>query len=414
MKALIVGGGIGGLTTALCMHRSGVECIVYEQSDRVGELGVGINVLPHAAKELATLGLLDRLDRIAIRTQELIYTNRFGQPVWREPRGVDAGFDVPQYSIHRGRLQGVLYDAVRERVGHDAVQTGHRLVGFEHDADGVTARFADRAGNAIGAARGDILVAADGIHSTVRSSLFPDEGPPRWNGVMTWRGATDWPVILTGRSMIIAGGMIAKLVLYPIAIASTSDSNLTNWGVAAKVGQATDPLPRREDWSRFADRDELETHLDSFSVPHIDLDALVAATPEIFEYPMCDRDPLPFWTRGRVTLLGDAAHPMYPVGSNGAGQAILDAVTIADCMQRHPDPVEALLAYERSRLPMTAEIVRMNRIGGPERVIDEIERRAPDGFEDADDVMSFAERETIVKRYAHASGFTPQQVNRKR
>ena len=217
MKAIIVGGGIGGLTTALMLHARGLDCEVFEQSDAIRELGVGINTLPHAIKELAELGLLERLDQVAIRTFELFYTNRFGQEIWREPRGTDAGYDVPQFSIHRGRLQGVIYQAVRARLGESRIHTGHRLGAFTQDDGGVTAYFFDRAGAHRATARGDVLIGADGIHSKVRETLYPNEGPARWNGAMLWRGAIDWPVFLTGRSMIIAGGMAAKLVVYPIA-----------------------------------------------------------------------------------------------------------------------------------------------------------------------------------------------------
>ncbi|MDP2800494.1 MAG: FAD-dependent monooxygenase, partial [Phreatobacter sp.] len=200
MKAIIVGGGVGGLTTALMLAARGIGCEVYEQASEVRELGVGINTLPHAIKELAGLGLLPRLDDVAIRTHELIYTNRFGQEIWREPRGIEAGFDVPQFSIHRGRLQTVIYQAVRARLGESRIFTGHRLGAWKQDDSGVTAWFFDREGRHVRTARGDVLIGADGIHSTVRRSLFPNEGPPAWNGIMLWRGALDWPDFLTGRS----------------------------------------------------------------------------------------------------------------------------------------------------------------------------------------------------------------------
>ena len=131
MKAIIVGGGVGGLTTALMLHARGIDCEIFEQSDSVRELGVGINTLPHAIRELAQLGLLERLDAVAIRTYELFYANRFGQTVWHELRGTDAGFDVPQFSINRGKLQGVIYQAARARLGEDKIHTGHRLGAFQ-------------------------------------------------------------------------------------------------------------------------------------------------------------------------------------------------------------------------------------------------------------------------------------------
>ena len=412
MKVIIVGGGIGGLTTALMLHARGIDCEVFEQSDQVRELGVGINTLPHAIKELAALGLMERLDAVAIRTYELFYTNRFGQEIWRELRGLDAGYDVPQFSVHRGRLQGVIYQAVRARLGESRIHTGHRLGAFRQDEAGVTAYFFDRTGPHRATAHGDVLVGADGIHSAVREALYPNEGPARWNGLMLWRGALDWPRFLTGRSMIIAGGMAAKLVIYPIAEGSREDRRLTNWAVVAKIGDGTTPPPRKEDWSRPGRMEDLAPHIRRFEIKHIDARSLIEATPDFWEYPMCDRDPLPRWSHGRVTLLGDAAHPMYPVGSNGASQAILDARALADRLVAAEHPAHALWAYEQERLPPTAQIVRMNRSGGPEGVIDAVEARAPDGFSNIDAVLSYEERKAIVRGYAQTAGFAREQVNR--
>ena len=412
MKAIIVGGGVGGLTTALMLHARGLDCEVFEQSEAIRELGVGINTLPHAIKDLAVLGLLERLDQVAIRTFELFYTNRFGQEIWREPRGTDAGYEVPQFSIHRGHLQGVIYQAARARLGEGRIRTGHRLGAFIEDEAGVSAYFFDRSGAHRATARGDVLIGADGINSFVRERLYPNEGPARWNGVMLWRGAIDWPMFLTGRSMIVAGGMAAKLVIYPIGEGSRAERRLTNWAVAAKVGDANAPPPRKEDWSRPGRFEDLMPYLQRFLIPTVDAQALIEATNEFWEYPMCDRDPLPRWSRGRVTLLGDAAHPMYPVGSNGASQAILDARVLADRLKGAEHPLQALWAYEQERLPPTAEVVRLNRRGGPEGVIDAVEERAPDGFANIDEVMSFEERKAIVRGYASTAGFAREQVNK--
>jgi 2-polyprenyl-6-methoxyphenol hydroxylase-like FAD-dependent oxidoreductase len=410
MKVIIAGAGIGGLATALMLHARGIDCEIFEQADQVRELGVGINTLPHAIKELAGLGLLERLDAVGIRTYELFYTNRFGQEIWREPRGLDAGYDVPQFSIHRGRLQSVIYQAVRARLGESRIHAGHRLGAFRQDEAGVTAYFFDRNGTHRTTAHGDILIGADGIHSAVREALYPNEGPARWNGSMLWRGAIDWPKFLTGRSMVIAGGMAAKLVIYPIGEGAREDRPLTNWAVLVKVAEGGAP-PNKEDWSRPGRFEDLMPHVQRFRIPYVDAKALIEATPEFWEFPMCDRDPLPRWSHGRVTLLGDAAHPMYPVGSNGASQAILDARALADRLVGAEHPAHALWAYEQERLPPTAQIVRMNRGGGPEGVIDAVEARAPDGFTDIDAVLSYENRKAIVRGYAATAGFAREQVN---
>ena len=412
MHVLIVGGGVGGLATALSLHDAGIACTVFEQVRELRELGVGINTLPHAIKELAALGLLPALDRTGIRTRELIYANRLGQVVWRELRGTDAGFDTPQFSIHRGKLHGVLLAAVHERLGAGAVRTGCRLVSFAERGDRVVARFEQRDGGDACEVEGDVLIGADGIHSTVRAVFYPREGPPVWNGMMLWRGAADWPVHVDGRTMVIAGGMGQKFVFYPIhADPAVPDRRLTNWAVMARIGDGTGLPPRREDWNRPGRWDEVEPFVrDRFRLDFVDPLALIGASGTIYEYPMCDRDPLPRWSFGRVTLLGDAAHPMYPVGSNGASQAVLDARALARHL-RDADVVAALSAYDAERRPMTAEIVLNNRKGGPERVIDVLEQRAPDGFADVDAVASYAEREAIVRGYASMAGFAREQVN---
>ncbi len=413
MKAIIIGGGVGGLTTALMLHARGIDCEVFEQSEGIRELGVGINTLPHAIRELKELGLLERLDAVAIRTHELFYANRFGQTVWHELRGTDAGFDVPQFSIHRGKLQGVIYQAARARLGEGKIHTGHRLGAFTQSEGGVSAFFFDRSGSHIRTAQGDVLIGADGIHSFVRAQLFPQESPAIWNGTLLWRGAIDWPQFLTGRSMIIAGGMEAKFVLYPIAAGSAPDRRLTNWAVMAKVAKGGTP-PSKEDWSRPGRWDDLRPYVQKFNLPFIDVSHLIEASGEFWEYPLCDREPLPRWSHGRVTLLGDAAHPMYPVGSNGASQAILDARCLADKLLAGDNAMHALWLYDQERLPMTTQIVLMNRKGGPEGVIDAIERLAPEGFANVDDVLSHDQRMAIVRGYASTAGFVQAQVNKGR
>jgi 2-polyprenyl-6-methoxyphenol hydroxylase-like FAD-dependent oxidoreductase len=405
-KISIIGAGIGGLTAALLCHARGISCTVFEQAPVIREIGVGINLLPHAVKILHELGLLGALDDAAIRTEELIYANRFGQAIWKEPRGVSAGYDVPQFSIHRGRLQGLLLAAVQERLG-SVVRSGHRLTDLTQNDDSIEAQFETSEGRK--SISSNALIAADGIHSFVRGVLFPPQ-PPRWAGIIIWRGAAPWPRFLTGRSMIVAGGMQEKVVVYPIAPGPDPDRPLTNWAVNVRVAPEGAPLPLSEDWSRLGERKEMMRYVDRFDLGVIDVKALIESTGQFWEYPMSDRDPLASWTVGRVTLLGDAAHPMYPVGSNGAGQAILDA----ECLTRflaHSDPREAFEAYQSERIPMTTEIITTNRHGGPERVIDEIERRSQQRFQSIDDILSFTERERIVRGYASIAGFSQSHVN---
>jgi len=399
MHVLIAGGGVGGLALALMLHQRGIGCTVLEAAAEVKPLGVGINTLPHAIRELAALDLLPALDSVGIRTRELRYLNRFGQEIWKEPRGIWAGHEVPQFSIHRGHLHQVLWQAAEARLPNGALLRNARLQNFTQNARGVTVYLAD--GRSLS---GDVLIGADGIHSIIRAALHPDDGGIRWNGIQMWRGAVEWPAFEGGDTMIVAGDMKEKLVLYPIGAGASAATRLTNWVVCAQIGDASKPPPRREDWSRPGQLEEVLAHVARFRIPFLDVAALVRATPEFWEYPMCDRDPLPFWTQGRVTLMGDAAHPMYPVGSNGASQAVLDARCLADLLASHA-PEAALAAYAAERLPKTAEIVRANRKGGPERVVDEVSARAPDGFARLEDVISREELAAIAGGYAQMAGF---------
>jgi 2-polyprenyl-6-methoxyphenol hydroxylase-like FAD-dependent oxidoreductase len=414
MTIIVAGAGIGGLTTALMLNARGLDVVVYEAAREVREVGVGINVLPHAIKELAELELLPALDAVGVRTRKLSYLTKQGQEVWSELRGTHAGHEVPQFSIHRGRLQKVIYDAVLERLGPSRVRTGRRLEGFVQDDGGVSAHFSDSLmGGAGETCRGEVLICADGIHSVGRRVFYPNEGSPSWQGVVMWRGATEWPVWEDGETMAIGGGLGGKFVLYPIAPA-VKGKQLMNWVVNIRVKDGAMSPPPPDSWSRQASLAQVLPHALRFHVPGMDIGGLVKKTPAIFEYPMADRDPLPRWTFGRVTLLGDAAHPMYPVGSNGASQAILDARCLADNMARAEHPRAALWAYEKERLPKTAEVVRTNRLGGPERVIDEVEKRAPAGFKDVEKVLCLADRKAIVGGYASMAGFSKVSVGAKR
>ena len=415
MKVIVIGAGIGGLTTALRLYGAGIECEVFEQARTIRELGVGLNMLPHAVKELAALGLLEQMDRVGIRTGELRYMNRFGQEIWRELRGVEAGYAYPQFSIHRGMLQGVLLAAARARLGDAAIRTDHRLIDVDQDADAVIATFLRRDGSeGRVTARGDGLIAADGIHSAVRARFYPHEGPPSWSGQMLWRGAVERAPFLSGRSMIIAGGRRSKLVLYPISTRTHRPGTaLLNWVVMSARADRRSAPPRREDLESRGQGAEFLPDIDGLlQLGVVDPVEIIRATSECYEFPMCDRDPVDRWSFGRVTLLGDAAHPMYPMGSNGASQAILDAQCVVEALAETRDVVGAFRAYEAARLPVTAAIVRQNRRGGPERVIDVVESRAPSGFARLADVAGPDELEAIIKGYARLARFDHERVNR--
>lgn len=404
MKIAIVGGGIGGLATALALHGKGFDVTVFEQVAQLRVLGVGINLLPHAVGVLTALGLRERLAATAIDAKEVVFMNRFGQEILVDARGIAAGYEYPQYSIHRGELQMLLYDAVCARMGGWRVRTGHRLARFEPHGDQVRASFVDRDTLApVGAFDADVLIAADGIHSVVRSHFYPNEGPPKWNGVQMWRGVTEGAPFLSGRSLIWSGTNSQKFVAYPISKPHLDRGRaLINWIADLKLDQKE--LPRREDWNRPGNLADFLPRYADWHFPCLDVPAVIRSAQAIYEFPMVDRDPLERWSFGRVTLLGDAAHPMYPIGSNGASQAILDAAAIAESLAAIPSVEAALADYESKRRPMAADIVRMNRQQGMDVILDIVDERAPQGFARIDDVMPRAELEAIVAKYKQAAG----------
>lgn len=411
-SAIIVGGGIGGLTTALRLHRVGVSVRVFESVETISALGVGINLLPHAVKVLSELGLADGLEQTGLRTAELIYVNKFGKSIWQEQRGIDAGYQWPQYSIHRGRLQMLLLDGVKKQLGEKAVYTGHHLKSFQMMGDKVIAQFENRkTGEKLGSYCADILIAADGIHSTVRKFYYPDEGLPKFSGRILWRGMTESTPFLTGRSMIMAGHQNQKFVAYPVCpdIAGKGRS-LVNWIAELSI---QDEMPSRADWNKKIDKEKFAPAFSSWDFGWLNVPKLIKDTDIVFEFPMVDRDPLPQWTFDRVTLLGDAAHPMYPIGSNGASQAILDADALGQAIQEQHNAEIALKAYEEARLEATSKIVFANRKNGPEEVMQIVEERAPHGFVNLDDVISQRELEEIANKYKHIAGFDKDKLNKK-
>jgi 5-methylphenazine-1-carboxylate 1-monooxygenase len=397
-EVLIVGGGIGGLTLALELHRRDIACAVYEAAPDIKPLGVGVNLLPHSTQALAELGLEPALAQRAVETAESCFYNRFGQLIYREPLGRRAGYDHPQFSIHRADLHEILIDAVRERLGAEAVRLGYKLVDFEQNETGVTARFENGT-----SARGAAVIGCDGIHSAVRRQLYPQEGEPLYSGVNMWRGVTRWPPHLSGASMVRAGWLATgKMVIYPIRNSiDAAGRQLINW-----VFEIETPNYARWDWNRPARVADFIDFIADWHFDWLDAPAMVRGADFVLEFPMVDKDPLSRWNFGHVTLLGDAAHPMYPRGSNGAGQAILDARALSEELARERDVAAALAAYEARRLKPTADVVLRNRSNPPDAILREVYERTGDRpFARIEDVISEQELRAISDGYKRVAGY---------
>lgn len=407
MTVLIAGGGIAGLTLGLTLHQIGVPFRIFEATREIRPLGVGINLQPNAVRELFDLGLKEDLDRIAVRTRQYGFYSKLGKTIWEEPRGTWAGYAWPQYSIHRGELQMLLYDTLRARAGDDCVVTGARATGFTTEAASARLVFADGHSEV-----GDLVVAADGIHSALRAQMYPDEGAPIWNGCVLWRGTSRAEVFFGGGAMALIGHATQRLVAYPISNpAAGSDIATINW-IAEK---RYDPGHgwRREDWNREADMADILPDFEDWRFDWIDVPALIRGAGTVYEYPMVDRDPLPRWTVGRVTLMGDAAHPTYPVGSNGASQAIMDARVIGAAILEHGETGEALDAYEARIRPVTTRVGLANRGSGPDAILQRIEDLCGGDFDSIEDVMSHADLAAHAESYKKLAGFSIEELNAK-
>jgi 2-polyprenyl-6-methoxyphenol hydroxylase-like FAD-dependent oxidoreductase len=407
-EIIIVGAGIGGLTLGLALHAAGIPCRIFESAPEIRPIGVGINLLPHATKELAALGLEADLARIAIETKDATFFNRFGQLIYREPLGRAAGYDQPQFSIHRGDLQMVLLDAFRKRAGRDRLVTNAHCTAVEQDDAGVTAHFSDGPGGVNRSTlRGRAAIACDGINSAVRKQFFPDEGEPRYSGVNMWRGVTRWKPMLSGASMVRAGWLShGKMVIYPIREAGADGLQLINW-----VAEIETPVYRKRDWNRPGSLDDFIGAFADWHFDWLDVPAFIRAADSVLEFPMVDQDPLPRWTFGRITLLGDAAHPMVPRGSNGAGQAILDARVLTSALLENDDPAAALASYEKQRLEATTRIVLTNRTNPPDALLREVFERTHDQpFAAIDDVISREEIAALSEGYKRIAGYSKEAL----
>jgi 2-polyprenyl-6-methoxyphenol hydroxylase-like FAD-dependent oxidoreductase len=408
MRAIVVGGGIGGLSAALSLHAVGIDVDVYESARELKPLGVGINVLPHAVRELTELGLGPELAARGIATQALVYASRHGKEIWREPRGLEAGYLWPQVSIHRGVLQMFLLDAVVARLGQERVHLGCRAERVHSSSRVAELWLRTASGDA--RVTGDLVVGADGIHSALRKQFYPDEGPPKWNQRVLWRGVTEAEPFWGGRTMVMAGYQDEKFVCYPIDPETAARGrSLINW--VAELRFPDTQVWRSEDWSREGRLEDFLPAFENWRFEWLDVPGLIRATSRVYEYPMVDRDPVDSWTFGRTTLLGDAAHPMYPIGSNGASQAILDGRTLAFELATCDDIATALQRYEQARRLATSKIVIANRGNGPEQVMQIVHERAPDGFSILESVISRAELEAINLRYKQIAGFECAALN---
>jgi 2-polyprenyl-6-methoxyphenol hydroxylase-like FAD-dependent oxidoreductase len=412
MKVAVIGAGITGLTAALSLHAAGLSCVVFEAVATPMPVGVGINLLPHAMRELTELGLLPQLCEAGVAIDELVYATKRGRHIWREARGLAAGYAWPQIAIHRGELQMLLLRTVQARLGAEAVRFGHALRSIELSEHGVLAQFAERTSGATSVYRADVLADAAGIHSAVRRQFYPNEGLPIWNGVTLWRSVSRSEKVLGGRCMLWAGHARQKFVGYPIRYDPNSGETVLNWICELKSAQDARSVPK-EDWNRIGERSDFLPRFSDWRWSGIDVPQLVGCSQDIHVFPMVDRDPLPRWSFGRATLLGDAAHPMYPIGSNGATQGIIDARAFAYHLATVADPEQALCSYEAERRPATHRIVLMNRQNGPDQVLELAEQRAPNSGDDLDAKLAMSERQDIAERYKRVAGFDPAALSAK-
>lgn len=404
MEIAIIGGGIAGLALAIGLHRRGVQSRVYEAAPQLREMGVGITLLPHAMREIAELGLRDVIQATGIETRTSEFYNRFGQKLYSEPRGVAAGYPLPEVAINRGRLHSALYREAVARLGEDRITTDRTLTGLDQDEAGVTLRFnRTSTGASVEPVRSDIAIGCDGVNSATRKIFHPDDKVV-FTGINTWRGVTRRKPILDGRTYFRIGSIrTGKIVIYPISnFDDGSGDQLINW-----VAEIERPSSTMNDWNKGGRLDDFLPTFEGWRFDWLDVGALIRDADTLLEYPMVDKDPLDRWTFGRVTLAGDAAHPMYPRGSNGSAQGLIDARTLADLLAVGGDPQEALKAYEAQRLEPTARIVQTNRTAPPDIINLRVEELTGDRpFDNLEDHITQDELRQLSDNYKRVAGFT--------
>ncbi len=410
MTVLIAGAGLAGLTLGLTLHQIGVPFRIFESVNQIKPLGVGINLQPNAVRELFELGLESQLDEIGVRTQELAFFTKTGLPIWAEPRGEKAGYRWPQFSIHRGDLQMLLYNALCERTGADCVQAGWRATGYQNKVDGVQLELTSTNGGETRTETGSLLIAADGIHSAIRAQMYPNEGGPIWGGAILWRATTLAPAYRTGASMIMAGHDTQRVVAYPISNPDP-DTGLATINWIAELTRDPSQGWSKEDWSRQVPISEFLPKFTNWKFDWLDVPALINGAQQVFEYPMVDRDPVEQWTDGNVTLIGDAAHPTYPVGSNGGSQAIVDARVIGAQFLAHGVNGTALQGFEDQVRPVTSKVVMANRGSGPDAIMQWVEDRCGGTFESIDDVIDNQVLADHAAKYKSVAGLSIDALN---
>ena len=410
-RVIIAGGGIGGLAMALTLHQIGVPCIVYEAVREMRPLGVGINMQPNAVRELYDLGITEAdLDRVGLPAKEWALVGLNGNDIYSEPRGKLAGYNWPQYAVHRGQFHLLLYDKVVERIGKDAVQLASRVSGYRKDAGGGVTAFVERDG-ATTEVQGALLIGADGIHSAIRAQMHPNQPPIHWGGAVMWRGTTWGKPIRTGASFVGLGTHRQRMVFYPISQPDPKTGlSIINW--IAEVTMDNSEGWKQSGWFRQVPVTDFVHHFDGWVWDWLDVPALIRGADTVFENPMIDRDPVPSWQDGPVALLGDAAHPMYPTGSNGGSQAIIDARTLGAAMVANGATPAALAAYDAKLCGPVSQLVLRNRGAGPFGLLNIVDERCGGTFNNIDDVIPPKERAEFMAGYKAAAGFAIESLNK--
>ena len=406
---LIAGGGIGGLATALTLHQIGVPCRIFESVEHLLPLGVGINLQPNAVRELYDLGLDDRmLEQVGIRCREWSLVGLRGNDIYSEPRGLEAGYGWPQFSVHRGELHMLLYRTVVERLGPDVFHAGHRVLGYRNHAQGVSVQIEH--GSERFEAEGSLLIGADGIHSVIRARMHPQQPPIHWGGALMWRGISPGVPARTGASFVGLGTHRHRVVFYPITPPDPETGLATiNW--IAEINVDNSEGWTRSDWNNRADPSEVIRHFEGWNFDWLNVPEMILAADEVYEYPMIDRDPISTWRDGRVALLGDAAHPMYPTGSNGATQAIVDARVLGSAMLTDGVTESALRRYDEQLCEEISAVVLRNRGAGPFGILNIVDERCGSMFDDISDVISQEEMAAFMSGYKQAAGYAVESLN---